>query len=232
MSARDFVARRGTSLALVVLVLVVDTAAQWTISHTLAGGRLTGRVVVDVSSLAITGYVLRGSLLAGMVACWLFERKLALLRLVIVANAIATLALVIHTTLLVTVLAGLSAHDASQLIMDAALMAVSNMLIFSVWYWVVDPPGVHGQPREDQPWAFLFPQRGGDLPNYGHWQPRYPDYLFVAFTTTFAFSPTDALPLTRTAKMLMMLQATISVVTLTGIAGSAISILAGGGSGS
>jgi hypothetical protein len=53
----------------------------------------------------------------------------------------------------------------------------------------------------------------------------------VAFTTSFAFSPTDALPLTRTAKMLMLLQAAISVVTLTGIAGSAINILAGGASG-
>ena len=51
--------------------------------------------------------------------------------------------------------------------------------------------------------------------------------LFVAFTTSFAFSPTDTLPLTRRAKMLMQLQAAISVVTLTGVAGSAINILAG-----
>ena len=52
--------------------------------------------------------------------------------------------------------------------------------------------------------------------------------LFVAFTTSFAFSPTDTMPLTRRAKMLMLLQAAISVVTLTGVAGSAINILAGG----
>ena len=61
----------------------------------------------------------------------------------------------------------------------------------------------------------------------GGWVPRYADYLFVAFTTSFAFSPTDTLPLTRRAKMLMQLQAAISVVTLTGVAGSAINILAG-----
>jgi uncharacterized membrane protein len=53
------------------------------------------------------------------------------------------------------------------------------------------------------------------------------DYLYVAFTTSVAFSPTDTLPLTRRAKVLMLLQATISLVTLTGIAGSAINILAG-----
>ena len=56
---------------------------------------------------------------------------------------------------------------------------------------------------------------------------RKTDYIYLAFTTSFAFSPTDTLPLTRRAKMLMLLQATISIITLTGIAGSAINILAG-----
>jgi uncharacterized membrane protein len=79
-----------------------------------------------------------------------------------------------------------------------------------------------------EPWAFLFPQRGASLPHYEAWQPHYLDYLFLAFTTSFAFSPTDTLPLTRTAKMLMLLQAAVSVVTLTGIAGSAVNILSGG----
>jgi uncharacterized membrane protein len=76
-------------------------------------------------------------------------------------------------------------------------------------------------------WEFLFPQRASSLPHYESWAPRYADYLFVAFTTSFAFSPIDALPLTRRAKLLMLLQAAISVVTLTAIAGSAINILAG-----
>jgi hypothetical protein len=53
------------------------------------------------------------------------------------------------------------------------------------------------------------------------------NYLYLAFTTRFAFSPTDMLPLTRRAKLLMLLQAAISIITLTGIAGSAINILAG-----
>ena len=59
-------------------------------------------------------------------------------------------------------------------------------------------------------------RRGSVLPRYESWVPRYVDYLFIAFTTSFAFSPTDTLPLTRTAKILMMAQAAISVVTLTG----------------
>lgn len=59
------------------------------------------------------------------------------------------------------------------------------------------------------------------------WSPRYTDYLYLAFTASFAFSPTDTMPLTRRAKMLMLLQALISIVTITGIAGSAINIVAG-----
>ena len=74
----------------------------------------------------------------------------------------------------------------------------------------------------DEPWDFLFPQRGADLPHYESWLPRYTDYLYLAFTTSFAFSPTDTLPLTRRAKLLMLLQSTISIITLTGIAASAI----------
>jgi hypothetical protein len=53
------------------------------------------------------------------------------------------------------------------------------------------------------------------------------DYLFIGFTTNFAFSPTDALPLTRSAKMLMLLQGTISVVIVTSIAGGAINAIVG-----
>jgi len=81
----------------------------------------------------------------------------------------------------------------------------------------------------DTQWAFLFPQRDKSLPHYTSWVPRYADYLFIGFTTSFAFRPTDALPLTRTAKMLMLLQAAISVVIVTGIAAGAINALVGSG---
>jgi uncharacterized membrane protein len=108
-------------------------------------------------------------------------------------------------------------------------MSVSNILIFSIWYWIIDPPGVQNESRDKEPWAFLFPQRGSLLPHYESWSPRYADYLFIGFTTNFAFSPTDALPLTRSAKMLMLLQAAISVVIVIGIAAGAINALVGSG---
>ena len=138
------------------------------------------------------------------------------------------LTLIGHTEALLDILVGVSPSAVNTLIVDVVPMALANILQFSIWYWIIDPPDVGEAEHADEPSEFLFPQRGGGLPHYGSWVPRYGDYLFIAFTTSFAFSPTDALPLTRRAKMLMLLQATISVVTLTGIAGSAINILAGG----
>lgn len=224
----ELIRRKGVSRGVVILVLLLDAVAQWTISYTLVGGRLKEHLGVDVTSLGVSGYVLRGALLAALVACWLLERRRAVFLLVIAVNGLATIALLVHTTLLISVLIGMSNRDVTQLILDVVLMAVSNMMVFSVWYWIIDPPGVDDTPRPGERWAFLFPQRGESLPNFEAWQPGYADYFFVAFTTSFAFSPTDALPLTRGAKLLMAMQATISVVILTGIAGSAINILAGG----
>lgn len=224
----EFFRRRGISLLMVILVLFACSLAQFSISYTFTFGTLRQSIGLDLASLGHAGRYVRLGLLALMAVLWLLERKRTLFDLMIALNAFATFMLLLHTAFLLSVLGGLSARNVDEMLLDVVLMAVSNMLIFSVWYWVIDPPGVHGETRAGQPWAFLFPQRAGPVPNFEAWQPRYADYLFVAFTTSFAFSPTDAPPLTRAAKMLMLLQAAVSVVTLTGIAGSAINILAGG----
>lgn len=227
-----FFRQRGISLALVVFVMLLDAIVQFFISYTFAFGELQRPLGLDLSALATAGHYVRMGLMAWMAVLWMLNRKRTLFRLVIFVNAAATLVLILHVTFLCSVLAGLNARIAAEMLADVVLMAVSNMLIFSVWYWVIDPPGVEGGMREEKRWAFLFPQRAGPLPNFEYWAPRYLDYLFIAFTTSFAFSPTDALPLTRTAKMLMLLQAAVSVITLTGVAGSAINILAGTSAGS
>lgn len=171
---------------------------------------------------------LQVALVALSLVLWTLNRRRALFNVIVIANTVFTVMLLLYTSVLMEVLAGLSSRSAVTLITDVALIAVSNILIFSIWYWIIDPPGVFEVQPGTRPWAFLFPQRASVLPHFESWIPRYSDYLFLAFTTSFAFSPTDTLPLTRSAKMLMLLQSTISVVTLTGIAGSAINILAGG----
>ena len=216
---------RGLWSAAVVLILFVISLAQGGISYTMAYGALRDFLPIDRSLQATMLVALRFGLMAVLVVLWTLKRKQALFSFIIIANTLFTLALLVHTCALVAVLFGSSSAAVNALMVDVTLMAASNILIFSIWYWIIDAPGIEETPRADEPWHFLFPQRGGSLPHYEAWVPRYVDYLFVAFTTSFAFSPTDTLPLTRRAKMLMLLQAIVSVVTLTGIAGSVINIL-------
>ena len=226
-NVQSYLRRRGIALALLVLVMYLIALTQGAISYTLTFGQLKGRLWHGVDLFAFVQYTIRGILLLTMTALWLLDSKRALLRMVVAANSLFTVVLVTNTGFLMAILAGLSSRAVGALIADVVLVAVSNILIFSIWYWIIDPPGVIEDQPDRRPWAFLFPQRGSVLPQYESWIPRYGDYLFVAFTTSFAFSPTDAMPLTRTAKMLMLTQSAISVVTLTGIAASAINILAG-----
>ena len=194
-------------------------------SYSIFLGALRNRY--NVPLLAILHWLVRTGLLVLAGTLWTLKRKRALFRVIIVTNSFFTAILLYDVAFLLSILNGSNPRAATTLLADAALIAVSNILIFSIWYWIIDPPGVIEGEDARQPWAFLFPQRSIVLPRYESWVPRYADYLFVAFTASFAFSPADALPLTRTAKMLMMAQAATSVVTLTGIVGAAIGILAG-----
>jgi hypothetical protein len=218
---------RGFSLAAVILIMFAISLAQTGISYTMAFGALRAVLPRDRSSIATSLAILRFGLVALMAVLWALRRKHAVFQLIVVASAFSTMALLIQTGSLMSALFGGASEAVNALMLDVVLMATSNILIFSVWYWLIDPPGIEDDPHAGEPWDFLFPQRASPLPHYDGWVPRYADYLFVAFTTSFAFSPTDTLPLSRRAKMLMLLQAAISVVTLTGVAGSAINILAG-----
>jgi hypothetical protein len=103
---------------------------------------------------------------------------------------------------------------------------VSNILVFALAYWLTDRGGPEGRTTG---WAgrsdFSFP-RGDPSDNFpADWQPIFADYLALAFNTSAAFSPTDVLPLTPRAKMLMVLQSAISLVTVIAVGARAINIL-------
>lgn len=223
------VKKRTLSLTMVVLVLLAILLMQSAISYSTTFGRLDSLTTETRRSLATGWSVFRAVLIMAIVILWIINRKKALLKAIIIANSALTIGLLMNMTALTDVLAGLTTKTAQVLLVEVFFMAVSNILIFSIWYWIIDPPGVEEIQRVDEPWDFLFPQRAENLPYYESWIPRYTDYLYLAFTTSFAFSPTDVLPLTRRAKMLMLLQSTVSIITLTGIAGSAINIIAGSG---
>lgn len=217
---------------MIVLVLLGTMLMQGEISYSTTFGKLDAFIRIpgiNHGALPTAWLVARAAAMAVAVLLWILNRKRNLFGAIVVMNVLLTIGLFMNLTALVDALLGISSQAIGALLVDVLLMAVTNILIFSIWFWVIDPPGVEETLRLDEPWDFLFPQRGSELPGYEDWLPRYTDYLYLAFTTSFAFSPTDTLPLTRRAKMLMLLQSTISIITLTGIAGAAINILAGGG---
>jgi hypothetical protein len=115
-------------------------------------------------------------------------------------------------------------EPAPVLLRSAVALWISNILVFASWYWRLDAGGPNQRELrgEHMDGAFLFPQMTlGDR----DWLPGFMDYLFLAFNTSTAFSPTDVPVLSRWAKGMMMVQSTISLTTLALLAARAVNIL-------
>jgi hypothetical protein len=100
------------------------------------------------------------------------------------------------------------------------------VIAFALWYWELDgrgPPARLADPSAPRDFAFTqmtTPSLAGP-----GWQPRFVDYLYLSFTNASAFGPTDTLPLTSLAKLLMLLQSSIAIVTLILVAARAVNML-------
>ena len=119
------------------------------------------------------------------------------------------------------------AHANASLLLRAAVhMWVTNVLLFGLWYWQLDGGGPLERPKcAPHQRDFLFPQQTEPALLVGGWQPRFLDYLYVSFTNASAFSPTDTLPLSRWAKMLMLVQSAISLTLAVMVVARAVNIL-------
>ena len=144
-------------------------------------------------------------------------------------TAIVTIAMILSLGLLVQ---ALPAHKESPvaLLRSAVALWVTNILVFALWYWRLDAGGPHRRDlRVGHPdGAFLFPQmtmQTKGKPAQPEWSPNFVDYLFIAFNTSTALSPTDAPVLSRWAKLLMMIQAMISLAVVALLAARAVNIL-------
>ena len=149
----------------------------------------------------------------------------------IVLNAALTLAAIASLALLIEALPT-HKESATELLLSAASLWVTNILVFALWYWRLDAGGPHDRDRRaaHTNGAFLFPQM--TMPQGGlgteaspRWMPIFVDYLFLAFNTSTAFSPTDTAVLTRWGKILMMCQASISLIVLALLAARAVNTL-------
>ena len=152
------------------------------------------------------------------------ERRLraigvSLIALITVANVVSLTEL-IHALLYGTKAGG------RPLVYASVPIWLTNVIVFGLWYWELDRggPAARQLPRHRGP-DFLFPQMStpGSAPG---WVPNFLDYVYTSFTNATAFSPTDTMPLTAAAKLLMMLQSLASLVTVAVVVSRAVNILA------
>jgi uncharacterized membrane protein len=130
--------------------------------------------------------------------------------------------------LIVDILKGVGGINATDLLGRGAAIWFTNIIIFSLWYWELD----RGGPAERAAGtgvapSFAFPENA--MPEFAPagWLPKYPDYLYLAFTNATAFSPTDTLPVQTWAKMTMLVQSVVSLVTAILVIARAINVLPG-----
>jgi hypothetical protein len=147
----------------------------------------------------------------------------------VLLNLVITVAVIWSLGILIAGLPG-KREAPTELLRSAVALWISNVLVFASWYWRLDAGGPlrrelrHAHTKG----AFLFPQMTfppeSPLADAG-WKPGFVDYLFLAFNTSTAFSPTDVPVLSRWAKLLMMIQSCVSLGTLAILAARAINIL-------
>jgi hypothetical protein len=143
-------------------------------------------------------------------------------------SGVVTLGLILSLVLLITALPARKEPPA-ELLRSAGALWATNVLVFALWYWRLDAGGPYRRESRTRHTEgdFFFPQmmQGAPVAPATHWSPRFIDYLFIAFNTSAAFSPTDTPVLSIWAKVLSMLQAVISLLVVVILGSRAVGLL-------
>jgi hypothetical protein len=212
---REAAPAAAAAFALLVTLAVVSYSEGWT----LVGGvgwwawlALAAPALVLTLDLALTRP-------AGLVRT---RRQAVLLaRLLAAANIVAL-------AILVAGLVGTSTRDlgGGELLLTGAVLWLVNVIVFGIWFWELDSGGpVARAERPRRAPDFQFPQDENPQLAEPGWQPAVSDYLYLALTNAIAFSPTDAMPLSRHAKVLMAVESVASVAAVLLVGARAVNVL-------
>ena len=121
---------------------------------------------------------------------------------------------------------GTLGNSAGPLLGSGAVIWLTNVIVFSWWYWELDRGGPAARAHGTKQWPdFMFPQMSDPELAPKDWEPNYFDYAYLAFTNATAFSPTDVMPMTRWAKAAMTLQTMVSIVVVALVVARAVNVL-------
>ena len=165
------------------------------------------------------------ALIVGCHLVWRFADHNRYCQLLAVATGFSTAGLVLNIVGLVGSLLD-GRVNAAYLLLDAALVYASNILLFTVWYWLLDHRSQASRAL-DQPTrqVLVFPQNAASYEGHDRWQSGYVDYLFFSFNTSNTFGPAETLALTPAVKVTMMAQVAISLVVVVILAARAIGLI-------
>jgi hypothetical protein len=143
---------------------------------------------------------------------------LILLAMISVGN-LGSLILVLHSLVI-----SHAAISGPELLGSAVVIFLTNIIVFALWYWEIDSPGLTRSRWSKNDKDFQFPQQ--DMPNeFPRWRAEFLDYLYLSVTNAINFAPAESKPLTHSAKMLMGAQALASVFTLALVIARSVTIL-------
>lgn len=174
--------------------------------------------------LAIPGLLLCIDLWIGARGVGLVARRgpaMGLLAVIVAGNLVGL-------GLLITALITTSSADigGGQLLLTAAVIWLANIIAFGVWYWDVDDGGPFERANKERATPdFQFPQDENPQLAPQQWRPRIWDYLYISLTAASAFSPTDSMPLTLKAKLLLGVESTVSLVIIVLVTARAVNVL-------
>ncbi len=162
-------------------------------------------------------------MIVAMLVLWLSGRDAWVHYVAIVFLAWVTLRLVAKVALVLLIITSRPLRPVPGLLGDTIVLWFVIFLLFGVWYWVVDGGGPRA--RRDgtvRRFDLAFPQRSASFPGWEDWQPAFWDYVFLGFSASTQFGSGDTFVLSGRAKLLLMLQATLSIAVIVFIASIAI----------
>lgn len=191
----------------VTTVVLLTALAQLTIPEPFTLGPVWLAPAVETAMLAVIVMLNPGEIrLPHLHLRWL---SLALTGAMTVAFVVSAVRLIAG------LLTGVVSNEPLTLVRVGGTIWLINVVVMALWYWELDRGGASARARNVHDRTdFLFPQMSSPQFASADWEPRFLDYLYTSFTNSTAFSPTDVLPLTRWAKMLMMLQSVVSLSTV------------------
>ena len=144
----------------------------------------------------------------------------------LILTAVMTLSNSASAVKLIDAIVAKGVTDARLLLQTGGSIWLTNVVVFSLWYWELDRGGPGKRAEAQNPYPdFLFPQMSEPTYAPATWHPKFFDYLYTSFTNGSAFSPTDVMPLTRWAKALMLIQSTTALLTVGLVIARAVNIL-------